>query len=152
MKQKRTLVTLLALLLICPVMHSQKSVDQIFKDFSKEKGVVRVGLGKITFAFASLFTDVLGVNEIEVLNFEECNQSVKERLNSAITSLKDKDYETMLSVNEETARTKILVKTDGESIRELIIMTSGNDPALIRIKGKIKPSDIDNVINKSKDK
>ena len=152
MKQKRTLVTLLALLLICPVMHSQKSVDQLFNAFAKEKGVTHIGIGKFTMTLAGLVTNVMGVDGIEVLSFDECNQAVKERLNSAIASLKDKNYETMLSVNEETERTKILVKLEGESIRELIIMTSGNEPALVRIKGKIKPSDVSNVINQSKNK
>jgi len=150
MKSKRIVFILLTFICLCQAMYSQQSVDRIFAEFAKEKGVVRVGLGKFTMSLASLFTDVMGVNGVEVLSFEECNPSVKERLNTAIASLKDKDYETLLSVNEDTERTKILVKTDGESIRELIVMTSGDDPALVRIKGKIKPSDIENVINKNK--
>ena len=37
-------------------------------------------------------------------------------------------------------------------IRELVILTTdGGDDALIRIKGKIKPSDIEKVINDHKD-
>jgi hypothetical protein len=150
MMTKKTLFILLTCLLICPAMHSQQNVNQLFSAFSKEKGVTRVGLGKFTMTLASLFTDVMGVNGIEVLSFDECNPSVKERLNAAIASLKDEQYETMISVNEEKERTKILVKLEDESIRELIVMTSGDTPALIRIKGKIKPSDIENVVNQNK--
>ena len=150
MKSKKMVFILLAFVCFCPAMHSQKSVDQLFTEFAKEKGVTRVGIGKFVMGIAGLFTDVMGVDGVEVLSFDECNLSVKERLNAAITSLKDKDYETLISVNEDTERTKILVKTDGESIRELIVMTSGDDPVLVRIKGKIKPSDIENVINKNK--
>ena len=150
MKMRKKLVTLLALCCIVPAMYGQKNVDQLFKEFSKEKGVTHIALGKFTMTLASLFTDVMGVNGIEVFSFDECNPSVKERLHQAIASLKDTSYETMVSVNEETERTKILVKTDGESIRELIVMTSGDDPAIVCIKGKIKPSDIEQVINKNK--
>ena len=151
MKKKKKLLVLLAILLICPVaMHSQKSVDQIFKEFSKEKGVMRVDIGKFTMTIAGLFTDVMGVNGVEVYTFEECNQSVKERINTAISSMKDAKYETLVSVNEDRERTKILVKTDGETLSELIVLTSGTEPALIRIKGKIKPSDIENVIKQNK--
>ena len=138
-----------ALLLMGQVMYSQ-NVDSLFRDFAKEKGVVHVGIGKFTMSLASLFTDVMGVSGIEVYSFEECDQSIKEKLNTAIASLRDSKYETMVSVNENTERTKILVKTEGEFIQELVVMTSGNDPALIRIKGKIKPSDVENVINKNK--
>jgi hypothetical protein len=128
-------------------MYSQKSVDQLFKEFSKEKGVTHVGIGKFVMSIASAFTDVMGVNGIEVYSFEECSQSVKERLTKEIASLKDAGYETMVSVNEATERTKILVKIEKESIKELIVLTSGNDPALVRIKGNIKQSDIQRVIN-----
>ena len=150
MKTRKILLALLALFLISPVMHSQKSIDQLFKEFTKEKGVERAGVGKFTMSIAGLFTDVMGVKEIEVLSFSECEKSVKERINQSIVSLKDEKYETMVSVNEEKERTKILVKLNDEFIQELVVLTTGDDPAMIRIKGKIKPSDIENVINKNK--
>jgi len=149
MNKRKKLVALLALLLIGQIMYSQ-NVDSLFRDFAKEKGVVHVGIGKFTMSLASLFTEVMGVSGIEVYSFEECNQSVKEKLNNAIATLKDSKYETMVSVNENTERTKILVKIENEVIQELVVMTSGDDPALIRIKGKIKPSDVENVINQNK--
>jgi hypothetical protein len=150
MKSKKTVLIILTILLISPVVFGQKNVDQIFKEFSKEKGVVHVGIGKFVMTLAGLFTDVMGVDGVEVLSFEECGATVKERLNSAIASLKDAKYETMVSVNEEKERTKILVKIENETIRELIILSSGDEPALVRIKGKIKPSDIEQVIKNNK--
>ena len=43
-------------------------------------------------------------------------------------------------------------RIDKDIIRELVILTTdGGDDALIRIKGKIKPSDIEKVINDHKD-
>ena len=62
------------------------------------------------------------------------------------------NYETMVNVNEEGNRTKVMVRIDKDIIRELVILTTdGGDDALIRIKGKIKPSDIEKVINDHKD-
>ena len=150
MKTKKILSVLIALLLISPVMHSQKSVDKLFSEFSKEKGVEHVGIGGFTMTLAGLFTDVMGVKGIEVLSFDSCEQSVKDRLTQAIASLKDENYEPFITVNDETGRTKILVKIKDDFIRELVVLTSGDDPAIVRIKGKIKPSDINNVIDKNK--
>jgi len=151
MKTRRVLFVLLALFLVSPVMHSQKTVDQLFKEFAKEKGVDHVGIGKFTMKLAGLLTDVMGVDGVEVYSFDACEQSVKERLNKAITSLKDESYETMVSVNDEKDRTKILVKLKDETIREIVVLTTGgNDAALVRIKGKIKPSDFENVVNNNK--
>jgi len=146
----KILLALLSLLMISPVMHSQKSIDRLFSEFSKEKGVERVGIGKFTMKIAGLFTNVMGVKEVEVLSFDECEESVRERLNQAIASFKDEKYETMVSVNEEKERTKILVKLKDDSIQEIVILTSGDDPALVRIKGKIKPEDIAKVMDKNK--
>lgn len=93
-----------------------------------------------------------GCKSIEVLSFEECGNTVKDDLRAAIKKLKDPNYETMVNANEEGNRTKVMVRIDKDIIRELVILTTdGGDDALIRIKGKIKPSDIEKVINDHKD-
>lgn len=150
MKTKKIISVLLVLFLISPVIYGQKNVDQLFKEYSKEKKVVHVSVGKFTMTLASLFTDVMGVHGVEVFSFEECEQSVKDKFNREIASLKDENYETLVSVNEAKERTKILVKLKGESIQEMIVLSSGDDPAMVRIKGSIKPSDIEKVINNNK--
>jgi len=150
MKTKNLFLILFALFLTSPVIYGQKSVDQIFKDFSKEKGVDHVNIGKFTMTFASLFTNVMGVKGVEVLSFSECGQSVKDNLNSNIANLKDKNYETLISVNEGNELTKILLKLKDESIKEIIVLTTGDDPAIVRIKGNIKPSDIEKVVKDNK--
>jgi len=151
MKTKKILFVLLALFLICPVMRSQKSIDQLFNEFSKEKGVTHVSIGKFAMTLVGFFEkDVKRVDGVEVFSFDDCGQSVKDSLNQAITSMKDENYETMISVNEDKEHTKILVKMEDDAIRELVILTTGDDPALVRIKGKIKPSDVETVINNNK--
>ena len=99
---------------------------------------------------ASLFTETMGVNGIEILEFDNCAQEVKDRLSTAIRNLRDPDYETMVKANERDSRTKVLVKIKEDMIRELVIFTTGSDNALIRIKGKISPSDLDRVITEHK--
>ena len=92
------------------------------------------------------------MNSIEVLSFEECGSTVKDDLRAAIKKLKDPNFETMVNSNEEGNRTKVMVRIDEDIIRELVILTTdGGDDALIRIKGKIKPSDIEKVVNDHKD-
>lgn len=150
MKTKKILFILLALFLICPLMHGQKNVDQLFKKFSKEKGVEHVSIGKLTMTFVGVFKDVMGVDGIEVYSFDACEQSVKDELNSDIASLKDDNYETMISVNEQKERTKVLAKLKDEFIREIVVLTTGDSPAMIRIKGKIKPSDFEKVVKDNK--
>lgn len=96
-------IVILALILISQAGHSQ-SMDKLFNEFAKKENVTQVTIGTIMMKLSSLFTNTMGVDNIEVLAFDECGQEVKKDLNDA----------------------------------------------LIRIKGKIKPSDIENVIKDHK--
>ena len=141
----KRLLALLAILLISQVGYGQQKMDQLFNAFRGESDVTSVNIGNITMKLASLFTETMGVNGIEILEFDNCAPEVKDRRN-----LRDPDYETMVTANERDSRTKVLVKIKEDMIRELVIFTTGSDNALIRIKGKISPSDLDRVINEHK--
>lgn len=142
-------IILFALLFACQIGYSQKySVNELFKKFSKTERSEKVKLGKFMMSFAGMFTETMGVNGIEVYEFDDCSSEVKDKLDHAIRNLKDPAYETMITSNDEGERTKILVKIEKDVIRELIVLTTGESHALVRIKGKIKPSDIEQITEK----
>lgn len=127
---------------------SQKtSVERLFKDFAKAEHTTHVKIGSFTMSLARVFTDTKGVSDIEVFAFEECNKQTKDELNAAIRNLKDNAYETLVSSTKNGERTKVLVKLKDDHINEIVVMTSGGSPALIRIKGKIKPDDVQSVLD-----
>jgi len=142
--------TILALMVICLPGYSQKNVNQLFKEFSKMENVTHINMGKITMKFASVFTDTFGVDGIQVYAFDECGDEVKGRLLKAVSQLKDASYETMVSANESGSKTRVLVKIEDEMISELVIITVGDSNALVRIKGKVKPEDVDRLVNQNK--
>jgi hypothetical protein len=143
---KKILLSLAATVLFSFVAHAQ-TVDRLFAKYANEEGVEHVNVGKIGMIFAGLFGDRMGVNGVDVLSFEHCTPSVREKLNRAIRSLNDPGYETLLTANENDEYIRILVKTTGDAIRELVVLTTEkNDVALIRIRGKINPADIERVM------
>ena len=143
-------IAILILILFCQAGYSQ-SMDKLFNDFAKQDNVTRVTVGPFLMKISSMFTETMGVSSIEVLSFDECGSTVKENLRTAIKQLKDPNFETMVTSNEGGSRTKVMVRIDTEMIRELVVLTTdGGDDALIRIKGKIKPSDIERVVNDHK--
>lgn len=146
----KKLLAILVIILTAQSGYAQLNMNQLFNEFRKENNVTSVNIGKITLKLASIFTETMGVDGIEVLDFSDCAQNVKERLSCAIKDLKDPDYDTMVTTNENNSRTKILVNIKEDVIREMVILTSGDGFALVRIKGKIKPSDIERVVNEHK--
>jgi len=147
MKMKKYLV-ILALLIICQIGYSQKNVEQLFKEFARVENSEGIKLGKFFMSFAGMFTETMGVDGIEAYSFDSCSGEVKERLTKAMRNIKDSKFETMITSNEGNSRTKVLVRIEDDIIRELVVVTTGDSNALVRIKGKIKPSDIDRVVEK----
>ena len=100
--------------------------------------------------FARAFTDTKGVTGVEVFSFDECDSQVKSKLNAAIKNLKDSAYETLVSTTQDGENTKILVKIKDDYINEIVVITGGKDPAFVRVKGKIRPEDMQDVVKNNK--
>ena len=126
------------------------TVDQLLKVFSKEKHTVHVKINKFAMSLVNVFSDTKGVNEVDVYSFDECDNDVKDRFNDAIKNLKDKDYDTLVSTTEDGERTKVLVKIKNDVISEIVVLAGGSDPAFVRIKGKIKPDDVNSVVKNNR--
>lgn len=124
-----------------------QTINDLFAEFSNIEQANHVRIGKCMMKLAGIFTETLGVNHIDVLEFDDCESEVKERLNRAVRKLKDPAYETLLTSNEKGSHTKIMLHIEKEMIRELVVLTTGDSHVLVRIKGKIKPADLDKVIN-----
>lgn len=136
--------------LIAQLSYGQQKVEQLFNNFRTESDITSVNMDTITTKLA-LFKKSMGVEGIEILRFNDCEQNVKERLDTAIKNLKDPAYETMIKSNKNNSRTRILVKIEENKIRELVILTTGDDYALIRLKGNMDPRHMGEFINDHKD-
>jgi hypothetical protein len=128
-------------------VNEKYTVERLFNSFSKEKNAVHV---KVSTSLFRIFADTKGVTNIEVYSFDECNGKLKDNLNDAIKKLKDSAYETVISSNENGNVTKILLKIKEDIINEIIVVTGGDSPAMVRIKGKIKREDVEDVIKNNK--
>ncbi|GCB35764.1 DUF4252 domain-containing protein [Bacteroides faecalis] len=136
--------------LIAQLSYGQQKVDQLFNNFRTESDITSVNMDTIATKLA-LFKKSMGVEGIEILRFNDCEQNVKERLDTAIKNLKDPAYETMIKSNKNNSHTRILVKIEENKIRELVILTTGDDYALIRLKGNMDPRHMGKFINDHKD-
>lgn len=136
-------VGLLIALFIVQVGYGQMNVKQFVSKFSERTRVERVNLGGFAMKLGRLFSETYGVSHVDVFSLSECSESDKQQFHEAMSSLKDNNYETMVSTKDKGEHTKILVKMKKDYIEELLVLTSGDSPAIVRLKGKIKPSDIE---------
>lgn len=143
---------ILMLILICQVGKSQ-TMDDLFNEFTKTEQVKHVKIHydeieELGIKQIKVTTPDMGINAIEILHTEGCTPKTKKRFTKAIRELDDPRFETIVTFNEKDNRCKVLVRVEGETIRELVLLRTGgnDDDNLIRIKGKIKSSDIDKMI------
>lgn len=141
---------IICLAAICHAGIGQNDMNQLFSQFSKQSNVTSVNVGSMAMKLASFFTDTFGVDDIEVLDFKECDSETLQRLSKAVKELKDPAYETMVTANEKGNNTKIMIRIQQDVIKELVVVTTGSNPSLIRIKGNIKPSDWEKVVKEHK--
>ena len=143
---------ILMLILICQAGKSQ-TMDDLFNEFTKTEQVKHVKIHydeikELGIKQIKVTTPDMGIKAIEILHTEGCTPKTKKRFTKAIRELDDTRFETIVTFNEKDNRCKVLVRVEGETIRELVLLRTGgnDDDNLIRIKGKIKSSDIDKMI------
>ena len=154
----KKIILALTVIMACQTGVAQ-NVDALYNYFKDEKGVESVSVSPLLMKFARLFMDeedksnplIKGVNSVKVLDLEECSEKVKERFTKEVAKLNLNGYETWLQAKEDGENVKIIAKMKDDTVRELLVMTTGKgDCALVMIKGKIKKDDIQAIINDDK--
>jgi hypothetical protein len=135
--------------LLVLTLHSQTSLNALYRDFAHESNVSKVNLNGFVMMLARPFMDGTDskISSIRVFSLDECKQDVKDRFTDSALHFKDDRYELFINSNEKDEKVRIFFKFQDNMIREMVIMTMGDSPAFIHLKGKIKPSDIESLSN-----
>lgn len=131
-------------------MSQAQTVDEIFREFRREKGTTCVRLPWLPIKFVGLFADdeasqaIKRIKSIRVLVLsDECSEDVRERFASKMSTLNTSGYELLLTVKDEESDIKMWGNVDGENIKDLLIdVNDEEDIVLCRIKGNMRVSDI----------
>ena len=154
---KRLIFTMIVIC-ACQMSFAQNT-DAIYNEFKDVKGVESVSVSPLLMKFARLFMDnddrnnplFKGTHSVKVLDLEDCTKDIKKQFSQKVSQLEHNGYETWMQVKEDGENVKIIAKMEDQMIRELLVLTTGNDDcALVLIKGKIKQEDIQAIIDDDK--
>jgi len=150
---KRYILSIL-LLSISIFSHGQ-TLNGLFYEFSKASNVECVNLSPLLMSLlrpVMMTHDMEGmkVRSLQVLDLSSCNPSVKENYSRKALQIDDERYEPMIMVNDKEEAVRIYVKGERGIIREFVVLTTGNDPAFVRIKGYFTMSDMEKICNNKK--
>jgi hypothetical protein len=130
-----------------------QSVGDLFYDFSHVDNVERVNLNPVIMTLVRPFINTaefngIRVKAVQVMDLSECNPEIKREFSRRVMEVEDDIYETLVQVNEGDETVKVLAKTEGEYIKELVVLTTGNDAAYIRLRGKFSIADAQKLAEK----
>lgn len=128
---------------------SAQTVDDLFKEFRDKENVECMEIPKAMMSLATGMVKkekgsdlIKKIDHIRILNIEN-NDALCKEFKARAANLNKKGYETMVNSNEDNEKTLILVKTKGETISEMVILSlEPSECSLVQLKGKFSSNDI----------
>ncbi len=152
----KRLLFLFVFIAVSTVMMAQNSVvDKVFAKYAGKEGITTVSISPDLFKLAAALDPeamdnedfpvdkvtslkVLAVDDAEAVNGVDFYAEVLKELNT-------NDYQEVMTVQDGADNVKMLMKTDGKTIFEFIILTGGDDSALVYISGAFSMDDLESV-------
>lgn len=159
---KKSILTLLFIMTASLAMAQKTTASQLFKTYKGKAGVEYVHIPKmlIKLGYAAAKNNaedkeerqmaeiMKRIDSINVLSLEDCSAASKQSFEKDAEKLKIDGYESLIKANDEGEKVNILLRQKGDIIHEMLILAIDNDDcALVQINGKIRPEDIQQLIN-----
>jgi len=125
---------------------SSQSVSDLYSEFSHAENVEKVNLNYFVMALLrpmmlSVELNGIRVKSIQVMDLSECDYETKKAYSRMVFDVDDEIYETLVQVNDGDETVKVLARNEYESIRELVVLTTGDNATYVRLRGKFTIAD-----------
>lgn len=144
----------LVLLSVTAISAGARSVESLYSKYADAPGAESVSIGRfwinLARCVASMDEEEAGdsgtdmalrllsnLTAVRVADLDNCSEDVLERFRKDAQDADIEGYEMMTKVRDGEDRISIFVRKDGDVIRELIVLSYGEDPAIIQIEGEI---------------
>ncbi len=144
----KTLFVAIALLATTTLASANNCIDDLTQTISKFPRVEKVNLNPFLLTMLKPFSSELkGFKSLCAINAEELSRQNYKKVKKILDQCNTTEYETVVSETDADEIARIWIKTDEQYIREIVIIALENDEvSLVRIKGKIDPQQLSNII------
>ncbi|HIZ87465.1 MAG TPA: DUF4252 domain-containing protein [Candidatus Coprenecus pullistercoris] len=157
MKRVFTPIFLSLLLLSAAVLPAgARNVKSLYELYADKPGAESVSVGRFWINLAKLVvafgqeeaglsddeTDIAlktlsHINAVRVADLSGCSEKVLAQFAEDVEKCETGDYVVLTEVHDDGDDARVLVRKDGDIISELVVISAGDDPAIIQIEGKI---------------
>jgi hypothetical protein len=135
---------ILMLSALMSVVYGQRSIDRLFDRYANNEGFVTFTISGNLLNLLKLHDDEWKENawpdkitEIRILVQEDKNKDIRNFYDLVRRDLDTRDYEEFMSVKETDQDLRMLVRIDGDIIKEFLLVGGGEDNFIIQAKGRI---------------
>jgi hypothetical protein len=131
-------------------VYGQKSIDALFEKYAGKEGFSTVTFNGSLLKLAKLFDNdddspdnsiPNGLTEIRILSQDDKSIKVENFYDMVIRDIDLKSYEEFMRVKESNQDLRMLVRIEGKTFREFLLISGGEDNAIIQIKGELTLED-----------
>jgi hypothetical protein len=138
-------ILLITTLTVCiTAVYGQKSIDALFERYAGKDGFTTVTFNGSLLKLASCFGDndddnsmPANITEIRILTQEDKNLRIENFYETVIKDIDLDKYEEFMRVKDSDQDTRMLVRVEGNKFKEFLLISGGEDNALIQIKGNM---------------
>lgn len=137
---------------------SAQSVKALFRQYKSEKNVEYVHLPRFVMSIVKMLTKteqrdvkaLKAISSIRALSLEECSPIVRQNFQKTLQTFHPSGYTPIIFSKEADETNYIYVKEKKGYIRELLILSADEqDGAIVHIKGRIKPDEVNTVVKQN---
>ncbi len=150
----KTICTTLVLLFgTVTISFAQKGYDDIVKQFASKPQAEYVQVSSFALKLARVFVPreeaefMKGIQSVNVLSLDECDHEVKEAFRKEALTLSENGLELLAEVTDNQDHVRIFADIHNNKIRNFILVSVGEDPCLIQIKGFIDLAYMDKLVS-----
>jgi len=139
----KRLLFITVLMITASVLYAQKSIDALFEKYAGKEGFVTLTISGNLLKLACNNDEEndnhvpAKITEIRILAQEDDSMKVDNFYDRVIKDINLNDYEEFMRVKESDQDLRMLVRSEGNSFREFLLIAGGEDNALIQIKGSM---------------
>ena len=156
MKRVFTPIVLSLLLLSAAVLSAgARNVESLYERYAGKPGAESVSVGRFWINLAKLVvalqeetemsddeTEVAlktlsHISAVRVADLSGCSEKVIAQFAEDVERCELGGYEVLTEVHDDGDDARILVRKDGDAITEMVVISVGDDPAIVQIEGKI---------------
>lgn len=137
---------------------SAQSVKALFRQYKSEKNVEYVHLPRFVMSIVKMLTKteqrdvkaLKAISSIRALSLEECSPIVRQNFQKTLQTFHPSGYTPIIFSKEADETNYIYVKEKKGYIRELLILSADKqDGAIVHIKGRISPDEVNTVVKQN---